>query len=164
MGIIITLSVAAVLCALVLLLPVRVTAKWSKLSDAVRLKAYVKIGFIKIKLYPKEKGKEKPEKEKKPKEEKEKSSIKEKIDAGLSLYRLISEDAKDILAYMAENAFRFEKISFDFTYGTGDAASTGVLYGVISGIIYSAVGLLTNSGKVKKSKISINPDFYKAVL
>ncbi len=164
MGWLIALSIVAILCALVLFLPVRVVIKWYKLSQTARLRVYVKIGFIKIKLYPEDKKKPPKEKKDKPKEDKPKQKLSERIKGGISLYRLISEDVKEILAYTAKKAFLFEKIHFGFTYGTSDAASTGVLYGVISGIVYSVIGILTNSGKVKKSKISINPDFHKTVL
>ncbi len=164
MGWLIALSIIAVLCAIVLLMPVRIVARWYKLSQTARLKIYLTIGFVKIKLYPRAKDKPEKNKKEKPKLQTPKPKTGERITSGISLYKLIWEDIKEILSYTAKNAFRFDNIEFNLTYGTDDASSTGILYGVISGIVYTAVGVLANSGKVKRNEISINPDFHKATL
>ncbi len=168
MGWWIALAIASALCALLLLLPVRLVVRWYKYNAGSALKIFIKIGFFKFKILPKDKDKpqkpKKAKKEKKPQPPEVKKSVGERIKGGIALYKLIADDVKEIVSYTAQNAFRFELINFNFNYGTGDAATTGVLFGVISGIVHGLVGLAANFARVDRSEIFINPDFNKTAL
>ena len=154
----IILAIILLLIAALLLIPVRVAVKFSKLPGETSYSAYVKIWFFKVLSLPAEKKKQK--KEKPPKEKK---SVKDSINGGLELYKLIAEDVKIILSYTSKHALRVEKLHFIVNYGTGDAAATGVLYGPISGIVYGALGLLAHNHKTKDSILSVTPEFNEAV-
>lgn len=156
----IILALILLLIAALLLIPVRVVIKFSKLPEETSYSAYVKVWFFKVFSLPSEKKRKKPKKEKPPKEKK---SVKDSINGGLELYKLIAEDVKIILSYTSKHALKVEKLHFILNYGTGDAASTGVLYGPISGIVYGALGLLAHNHKTKDSILSVTPEFNNAV-
>ncbi len=142
-----------------LLIPVRTIVSFYKNPTGSGLEIAVKIGFIKFKLHPSEKKPKKKKSKKKSEKPKEKKPLKGRIQSGIDLYGLIADDAKYILSYTAKNSFCIENLSFHLLYGTGDAASTGILYGVISGLVYGLVGAVSNSKRLKKSDIIITPDF-----
>lgn len=144
---------------ILLFLPLRLILTFHKKSEGADFKVILKVGFYKTILYPSEK---KP-KEKKP-EKPEKPSVPERINSGVELYKLIWDDAKEILLYTAKNALKFEDLTFHIDYGTGDAASTGILYGVISGIVYGIWGVIANNTILKSYDIDIRPDYYNALL
>lgn len=152
-------AVLALTVAAVLLIPVRVVIKFSKLPEETSYNAYVKVWFFKIIDLPSEKKRKKSKKEK---TAKPKKSVKDSINGGLEIYRLIAEDVKIILSYTTRHALKVEKLHFILNYGTGDAASTGVLYGAISGVVYGLLGLLAHSHKTKDSLLSVTPEFNNA--
>lgn len=157
----IILAIILLLITALLLIPVRVAVKFSKLPEDTSYSAYVKVWFFKVFSLPSKR--KKPKKEKSPKPEKPKKSVRDSITGGLDLYKLIAEDVKLILSYTSRHALKVEKLHFIMTYGTGDAASTGVLYGAISGIVYGALGLLAHNHKTKDSLLSVTPDFNNAL-
>lgn len=159
----ILLAIIIAAAGLLLFLPIRAIIKFYKNPDGKGLEISVKLGFFRFRLHPSDKKQKNKPKQKKPSAPKPKRSLKEKITSGIDLYNLISGDAKVIISYIVHNAFCFENLRFYLHYGTGDAASTGILYGVISGIIYGLFGAIANSSKTKNSEISINPDFTMSV-
>lgn len=151
------------LCLLVLLgilifTPIRLFLTFYKKDEDADFKVVLKIGFIERILYPSEN--EAPKKE----EKSEKPSVKDRITSGIELYKMIWEDAKEILLYASKNALKFENLTFHIDYGTGDAASTGILYGVISGIVYGIWGIIGNNAILESYDIDIRPDYYNTLL
>lgn len=144
---------------ILLFLPVRAIISFYKNPNGAGLEIAVKIAFFKFKLHPTGEKPKKAKKQPATKQPAQKKSLKDRITGGIDLYRLVADDAKDIISCIVHNAFCFENIRFYLHYGTGDAASTGILYGVISGIVYGLFGMIANSSKTKKSEITINPDF-----
>lgn len=159
----ILLAIIIAAAGLLLFLPIRAIIKFYKNPDGKGLEISVKLGFLSFKLHPSDKKRRKKPKQEKPSVPKPKRSLKERITGGIDLYNLISGDAKVIISYIVHNAFCFENLRFYLHYGTGDAASTGILYGVISGIVYGLFGAIANSSKTKNSAITINPDFTMSV-
>ena len=158
-------AVIAEIILLIMLIPVRALVRFYKNPNGSGLEIAVKIAFLRFRIHPSESKKpSKSKKDKKPKEIVEKPSMTERIKGGIELYRLIADDVKDIISYTAKNAFRFELIRFNFYYGTGDAASTGILFGVISGIVHGLVGIAANYARVDRSEIFITPEFAKTAL
>ena len=151
------------LCLLVLLgilifTPIRLFLTFHKKDEDADFKVVLKIGFYKRVLYPSEN--ESPKKEETP----EKPSVKDRITSGIELYKMIWEDAKEILLYASKNSLKFENLTFHIDYGTGDAASTGILYGVISGIVYGIWGIIGNNAILESYDIDIRPDYYNTLL
>lgn len=152
---------------LLLFIPVRVVVKFSDFYKNTSYKLCVKVGFVKIIDLPskKQRKKEARKKEKKrPHSEPEKKSVKAAIDNALDLCKFIGGDIKGILSYTAKKAVKIEKLHFVMYYGTGDAASTGILYGAVAGVIYGMLGLLVHNHKTKDSLLSVTPDFNNALL
>ena len=94
--------------------------------------------------------------------EKPKQSLTSKIKKGINIYNNNAEDIKGVVGYVAKKAIIFDDIDVNFEYGTDNPATTGILYGVINGIVYGILGVIANSIKVKKQNIIISPDFNSA--
>ncbi|MBS7297905.1 MAG: DUF2953 domain-containing protein [Eubacteriales bacterium] len=156
-------AIIIIAVGIVFLIPIRAIISFYKNPNGAGLEIAFMLAFFRFKIHPSEKKPKKQVKKKTTSPPKQKKTLKEKITGGIDLYNLISDDARGIISYIVHNAFCFENLSFYLHYGTGDAASTGILYGVISGIVYGLFGAIANSSKTKKSEITINPDFNAAV-
>ena len=57
-----------------------------------------------------------------------------------------------------------EKIYLNFSFGTGDAASTGILTGSLWAAIYNVIAFIANFIRVTEPQISINPSYDEELL
>lgn len=152
---------------LILLVPVHTVVTFRKNPSGRGLEIDVKIAFVKFKIYPSDKDGQKHSNKKKIIKEQPKQSKKsvfESISSGIELYKLIKGEVGEILDYTSRKAVRFELIRFNLRYGVGDAAKTGILYGVISGILYGMLANISNRTTVDETDISIVSEFSAAVL
>lgn len=149
--------IAAIILLTLAFMPVRAAAEFVKSGTHSGAKVTLKLAFVKIKLYP---GEEKPKKKSKPvskPEEKKSDGI--QITEVLKLYKAYSADIRALLDYISRNAVKIEKIRLNIAYGAGDAAQTGILYGVISGAVYGLLSILCNRAESKLPEVTIAPDF-----
>lgn len=146
---------------LLLLMPVKLKASYNE-----DFRCCLKIGFVKIQLYPqkpkKKKKKKKPEKaeEKTKHEEKKKESlIKEK---GISwLFDLIKKIA-DLAVGALKDFFRHiivKKLMLSINIAGNDAADTAVKYGYCCSAVYPAFGIIVGAVKCKSYGVDISPNF-----
>ena len=144
---------------LLLLMPVKLKASYNE-----NFRCSLKIGFVKIQLYPQkpkekkkksEKTEEKPENEEKKKE----SLIKEK---GISwLFDLIKKIA-DLAVGALKDFFRHiivKKLLLSISIAGSDAADTAVKYGYCCSAVYPAFGIIVGAVKCKNYGVDISPDF-----
>lgn len=144
---------------LLLLMPVKLKASYNE-----NFRCSLKIGFVKIQLYPQkpkkkkkksEKTEEKPEHEEKKKE----SLIKEK---GISwLFDLIKKIA-DLAVGALKDFFRHiivKKLMLSINIAGKDAADTAVKYGYCCSAVYPAFGIIVGAVKCKNYGVDISPDF-----
>ena len=144
---------------LLLLMPVKLKASYNE-----NFRCSLKIGFVKIQLYPQkpkekkkksEKTEEKPENEEKKKE----SLIKEK---GISwLFDLIKKIA-DLAVGALKDFFRHiivKKLMLSINIAGKDAADTAVKYGYCCSAVYPAFGIIVGAVKCKNYGVDISPDF-----
>lgn len=144
---------------LLLLIPVKLKASYNE-----NFRCSLKIGFVKIQLYPQkpkkkkkksEKTEEKPEHEEKKKE----SLIKEK---GISwLFDLIKKIA-DLAVGALKDFFRHiivKKLMLSINIAGKDAADTAVKYGYCCSAVYPAFGIIVGAVKCKNYGVDISPDF-----
>lgn len=144
---------------LLLLMPVKLKASYNE-----NFMCSLKIGFVKIQLYPQkpkkkkkksEKTEEKPEHEEKKKE----SLIKEK---GISwLFDLIKKIA-DLAVGALKDFFRHiivKKLMLSINIAGKDAADTAVKYGYCCSAVYPAFGIIVGAVKCKNYGVDISPDF-----
>lgn len=147
------LALAAILAA-VLLVPI-----WFEFCAGYpgekRAEAYVRIAFWKFDLAGKRDKKN-------PNEEKKNTPEEIKIRGVLKIFGEIKEELFEILAYISQKAVRIKLLRVGIAYGTGDCASTGILYGIISGAVYGISGALSAKTELEKADIEIEPDFYTA--
>lgn len=112
---------------------------------------YVKIGFIKIQLYPVDK-----------KEKKKKESTDENIKSGIDIsYKFLKQNAPHIKETLLRLKRRLciEKFNFEYVCSFSDAALTAVMYGVVNGIWYNVFAFLDRNFKVKQMQGSIRSEF-----
>lgn len=145
---------------LLLLMPVNLKASYNE-----DFRCVLKIGFIKISLYPqKPKKKKKKKKQKKADEEqkgekKKESLIKEK---GISwIFDLIKKIA-DLAVGALKDFFRHiivKKLMLSISIAGDDAADTAVKYGYCCSAVYPAFGIIVGAVKCKSYGIDVSPDF-----
>lgn len=118
----------------------------------------IKNGFIKIKISPKSSKVNKIEEEKSNEKE---SEAERKIGSVKKNYKEYKE-----LINVFLNTMRFrikiDSLSLSLAYGTGDAASTGILYGVVWSLISGAYNLLSGFFDFEFPKVEITPDFQQS--
>lgn len=156
--------IGIILCiALILLIPVGVSAQYC--DD---FKAVLKIGFIPIRLYPPKKKKPKKEKKKKKKSEpvkeekqteKKPSLIKEKgIGWLIDLIRQIAVLAGGVLKDFFRHII-IKNLQISITYAGENAEDTAVKYGYFCLSVYPAVSIITDVAKCRNYGVDIAPDF-----
>lgn len=87
---------------------------------------------------------------------KRKKSISELIDTITDIVDLIKQIFKEFTRYA-----KFKICYLDFKVATDDAARTALIYGAVSGGVYSAIEVLDGYFNIKKNykKIAVYPDF-----
>ena len=115
----------------------------------------IKIGILKFKYYSKRKKSSKKEKS-----EEKSSEAESKIK---SLKRSYDSNKKKINIFLKAMRYKidFGKIKFYLKYGTGDAPSTGVLYGIIWGLLSNFYTILKVYFNADYPKVEIIPCFEK---
>ena len=113
-----------------------------------------KNGFLKIKLYPKtDKNKAKSVKG-----QDEKSEAERKIDGVKKKYKEYKELINIFLRTM-RHRIKISKFDIGLEFGTGNAATTGILYGVIWGLVTGTFNTLKLFFNIDFPKTEIVPDF-----
>lgn len=75
------------------------------------------------------------------------------------IYTSSKKDILSIVSYLKKKAVLLENIDFELDFGYQDAASTGMMTGIINGAAYNIVSILCNNLKVITWDIRITPDF-----
>lgn len=71
---------------------------------------------------------------------------------------------KPIIDFLQKNRFKPAlKLKLKLAYGFGDAAYTGIFYGIINIIYPFFLELFKNIMEIKKSEFIVNPDFDKSI-
>ncbi len=143
---------------LLMLIPIGIKAGFEG-----ELKAYLKIGFIPIRIYPpkpKKEKKKKPEDEKS-EEEKEKKPglIKEK---GIMWLVDVIREAAQLATGALKSFFRhlqIKRLNISISYHGEDAEDTAVKYGYFCLSVYPAVSILVKASNCKQYGVDISPNF-----
>lgn len=145
---------------LLLLMPVKLKASYNE-----DFRCSLKIGFIRIQLYPqKPKKKKKKKKQKKADEEQKGEKKKETLikEKGISwLFDLIKKIA-DLAVGALKDFFRHiivKKLMLSVSIAGDDAADTAVKYGYCCSAVYPAFGIIVGAVKCKSYGVDISPNF-----
>ena len=145
---------------LLLLMPVKLKASYNE-----DFRCSLKIGFVKIQLYPqKPKKKKKKKKQKKADEEQKGEKKKENLikEKGVSwLFDLIKKIA-DLAVGALKDFFRHiivKKLMLSINIAGKDAADTAVKYGYCCSAVYPAFGIIVGAVKCKSYGVDISPNF-----
>lgn len=140
--------------------------------------------FLKFKILPK---KEKPEKKKKKKKKKEDTKEDKKkdetvpepkppkakkkgdnifvrfyhnngVEGVVDLIKRFSEALKTGMGKVMKS-FTFEELYISLLVGAGDSAETAIKYGKTCAAVFPAMGLITDTMRVNKYSLDVNPDF-----
>ena len=133
------------------------------------LRVYLRVLFLKIKLYPSKKKKfnqRKHEKKKKKKESAKSSVLKERDEIKskptlLENISTITEIVRTFFKHFSKH-LHVKLTKIHIKVATPDAAETAILYGAVSGAVACLVELIdsiTNLGRIKQSSIAVEPDF-----
>lgn len=139
---------------------------------------HIKIGFIRIFIpiagkktqKEAENGAEAGEEPRPEKKHKKKSGAPEQSGGAweqICFFRRVYHEVKDdffgILSYLARRGIDIRRLEVCMRLGTGDAAYTGVLYGLASGLLYNLLAIMHNKTRIRQWKIDAVPDFDNAV-
>ena len=133
------------------------------------LRVYLRVLFLKFKLYPSKKKKfnqRKHEKKKKKKESAKSSVLKERDEIKskptlLENISTITEIVRTFFKHFSKH-LHVKLTKIHIKVATPDAAETAILYGAVSGAVACLVELIdsiTNLGRIKQSSIAVEPDF-----
>lgn len=133
------------------------------------LRVYLRVLFLKFKLYPSKKEKfnqRKHEKKKKKKESAKSSVLKERDEIKskptlLENISTITEIVRTFFKHFSKH-LHVKLTKIHIKVATPDAAETAILYGAVSGAVACLVELIdsiTNLGRIKQSSIAVEPDF-----
>lgn len=152
------------LAAVLIIAFTRVGVKAAYRADGFTL--IIKLGFIRIRLFPsKKKAAEKPpKKQRKEKRQKKKKEPEEKKTA----FGLGFGDILDLLGILKKNAgrltrsVRIDLLELDFTLGGDDPCDLAMFYGRVNMLIGIALPILRQGFRLKKENISVAIDFDRA--
>jgi len=150
-----------VLAALILALPIGLLVRY----DADGARAWAKVGFVRVSLYPakekSEKSKEKATRKKREKARKKEQKKAEKpktkgggfrkFRAGLSLVRPIFRQVKGRLT--------IRTLTLHYTAGSSDAAKAAIRYGAASAAVGTLMPWFNRHFRIKKQDVQVNVDF-----
>ncbi len=140
--------IAVILVAVLFLVKLRLFVYLSLKEKRV----YLKVGFVKIPLYPKGKKQEKPARE--PSGERTSMGIR----SFLGFWKENSSHIKKSLLRIKRRV-RIEKFNFYYKCGFDDASLTAMLYGGVNGVFYNIYAFLDRNFKVKEMRGDIFADF-----
>ncbi len=153
------IGLVAVLIFLIFsLTSVRVELVYEKNELNTVAQIYVRYLFIKKKIMPGFKKKNKKRK----KDTKKQAGIeyyKNKITRILKIFEEIKEEFIDILKYCSKKLIVIEKLDFDFDFGLDEPMDTGIVNGLSYAAVYNILGVMHNYITIKKCNINISPDF-----
>lgn len=127
----------------------------------------LKYGIITYKIYPNKKNtkKDKETEEKEDKQlDKEPFSFekkKEELEKYIRIFGIIKGDVQKVLTYMAKRAVVFDKIEIKSEFGFDDAMKTGIFTGLYNGFVYSVLGVVHHTSKLRDMEVKLNPNFEK---
>jgi len=150
------LIILAVIC-IILLLRVGVYARYGE-GD---LLAYARIGFVKIRVYPRP---EKPQKKKKEKRKKEKKAPADEAEADEKKGGKVSnlKEWISIISNALSNVkkrLRVKRLIIYYTVAAEDAASAAMMYGGANAVVGALLPVIENNFNVKRRDIRIGVDF-----
>ena len=121
-----------------------------------QIKLLIGFWFLKFRIIPSYKRKDKKSKKKSDIKPKKKSDKREslQIDEIFNIVRCVLEHLKPVL-----KSVRIKPLKLNVTVADDDAASTAIKVGTINAVVWPFVGWLANTVKVKKQSVNINPDY-----
>lgn len=165
----IILAVIILLLAVCLLIPVRLEVLYEK-AEEQNAEVILKYGFVKFKLYPNKKEKEKKEKTEETAEKEEKIPEKEpfsfekkkaELEKYIRIFEKIKKDVIKVLSYLAKRAVKIDYIEIKSEFGFEDAMQTGIFTGLFNGFVYSVLGVIHHNMTLRDMKVNLEPKFEK---
>lgn len=145
----IAMAVIATIAAIILFSKIKIFFEYKKLpGEKIYTDLKIKIGFIKIPLRQKKKPKENPDSAN--------GKLLEKLKKYTKAFRTVKRIYQKHRWHIRKN-FIVENFDFHIKFGTGDAASTGILTGVIWSFLYGVNGLVSTAGILKKHYFEVAP-------
>lgn len=126
--------------------------------DGKVLKLKIVNGFLKLKFnFPEQKKKKRQDV--KGKEKKDSNDPEKKVEGFKNKYNK-NKNAIKMFLKLTRYKIHFQKLSITLEYGSGNAATTGILYGVIWGIVSSIYNTLNLYFNAEYPEVNVTPDFH----
>lgn len=160
----IVLAAVLVLLVLLALIPIRIIAEYRS-----ELRLRLKVLFVEIRLLPRKaapkkgQGQDKNRKkktEKEPEKEPENEETRAvSLTERLSRYLNLAVEFLGPLRKAVRRLIKAESLSARVSFGTGDAAHTAILVGLLWGAGYNLISLVDMIVRVEDHELSITPDY-----
>lgn len=120
--------------------------------------------FFRITLVPggkhrEGKGTEAKKKTGKKTPEKPKLPLTDRLKQWKRVYRTVKDDITDLLHYAAKRLLAVNRLECKIHFGLEDPMETGIMMGVISGVVYNALAIIDHNMICRKKSVNIVPDF-----
>lgn len=147
--------------AVLSLVKINITADFAYKSDNNEL--YIKILFIRVRLYPKvkkdiDKGVREYEENSEEIDEKAAGVIK-KLTGAKHVYSVLKKDISELLNYVFEKAAAINELNISGVIGTGNPMYTGIVYGAVNAAVFGFLGAADRKMKIKKHHTDLKADF-----
>lgn len=149
--------------AALLLIPFYIDIEYTK--NAAENKTKIVFKFLKIRFTPKPRPKEdkqNTDSAEKPKKKFSFKKFKSGFDLWIARFNAVKDDIGDMLDYLGRRAVNIDTFSLTLLFGFDEAATNGIMTGVLNGIAYNILGFLCRHITVRKHKLNIQPDYYAA--
>jgi len=146
---VIVMAIIAVIVAIILFSKIKIFFEYKKLpGEKIYTDLTIKIGFVKIPLGQKKKPEENPDSSN--------GKLLEKLKKYIKTFKTVKKIYEKHRWHIRKN-FVVDNLDFHIKFGTGDAASTGILTGVIWSFLYGVNGLVSTVGILKKHYFEVAP-------
>lgn len=84
---------------------------------------------------------------------------KEKIKSVRKIFEIVKGDVRNILVYCTEKLIRISDFDLNIKFGLDDPMETGIINGILYGVVYDILGTVHNYSRIEKCTVGIEPDF-----
>lgn len=130
-----------------------------------QMKTELEIRFLFLRIHPMKWEKRKKKEKKQPAEKKDTEGsrgfqrIWELLQNGARIFGELKDELIELLRYTAEKGGEVRLFQCGLDFGFSDAAVTGMMTGVLNGVIYNIYGFLDRYMRIRETKIEIQPFF-----
>ena len=159
--------IAAAVIAIIIFIPVDAVISVTCSDKNADGCIFIRYAFVKVKLFPTKKEKEKIKEDVKTEEkeaEKSEKNVKAILKLAKTVYKELKRDILNLLSHALSKTVRIKELNISSRFGTGDPMYTGIAYGTANAVVYNLIAAAERNMQLDKWNVSIDADFDKACL